>query len=179
MADISQDRTLASLLLRGQGTADSDRYTTVPRTLSFLLCRDSVLLLRGAPTKRLWSNRLNGLGGHVEPTENPRQSALREIREESGLSPTQLGLRALVHVSGREGLPGVMLFVFVGHVDEQPTLPSAEGQLEWHPTNALPWQEMVDDLPHLLPRLLGSGAKPMLFACYSEDSTGALRLEYD
>ena len=50
-----------------QGTIGNTRYSVVPRTLSFVLCGSLLLLLRGTPSKRLWANRLNGLGGHLEP----------------------------------------------------------------------------------------------------------------
>ena len=50
-----------------QGVPDSaKRYKTIPRTLCFVCNGDDVLLLKGAPDKRLWANRLNGVGSHVE-----------------------------------------------------------------------------------------------------------------
>jgi 8-oxo-dGTP diphosphatase len=162
-----------------QGTVGSDRYTVVPRSLSLILCDDALLLLRGAPTKRIWANRLNGLGGHIEPGENPRQSALREIREEAGLDPELLELRGVVHISGHEGHPGVMLFVFVGHVEERVTRTSPEGTLEWHALDALPWDEMVADLPHLVPRVLDSSQAAPLFGRYTVDASGEMRFEFE
>ena len=42
-----------------------DRYTVNPRTAIFLRRGDSHLLLKAAPTKRLWANKYNGLDGHV------------------------------------------------------------------------------------------------------------------
>ncbi|MHB1317663.1 MAG: NUDIX hydrolase, partial [Anaerolineae bacterium] len=155
-----------------QGTIGNTRYTVVPRTLSFLFCGDDVLLLRGAPAKRLWANRLNGLGGHLEPGEDPRSGALREIREESGLEPQDLALRALVHVSGKDGNPGVLMFVYVGHAATRGALVSDEGSLEWHPLSALPWDEMVEDLPHLLPRLLRGSSDGLLYGVYDLDASG-------
>ena len=57
-----------------QGTVEpaGRRYHVIPRTLIFVTSRNpltgagEVLLLKGAPDKRLWANRYNGLGGHVE-----------------------------------------------------------------------------------------------------------------
>ena len=37
----------------------SDRYTIIPRTAIFLRRDESYLLLKGAPTKRLWANKYN------------------------------------------------------------------------------------------------------------------------
>lgn len=157
-----------------QGTIGNTRYTVVPRTLSFVVSSDDLLLLRGAPTKRLWANRLNGLGGHLEPGEDPRSGALREIREEAGLEPLNLALRALVHVSGQDANPGVLLFVFVGHTATRSTSRSEEGSLEWHPLGALPWDEMVEDLPQLLPRLLLQPSQGILYGVYDMDENGSM-----
>ncbi len=162
-----------------QGTVGNQRYTVVPRTLSLLLCEGALLLLRGAPNKRLWPNQLNGLGGHLEPGENPRQSALREIREEAGLAPQSLELGALIHVSGQQGHPGVLLFVFVGQVSERTTRPLPEGQLEWHPLEALPWDEMVADLPQLLPRLLAEGRPRVFYGCYMANASGEMHYHWE
>jgi len=157
-----------------QGTIDNERYTVVPRTLSFVQCEDALLMLRGAPGKRLWANQLNGLGGHLEPGEDPYGGALREIREEAGIQPASLYLRGLVHVSGQATHPGVLLFVYLGRVATRQVHCSNEGTLEWHPLRALPWDEMVPDLPHLLPRLLDAPQGSMLYAVYDAASDGTL-----
>jgi 8-oxo-dGTP diphosphatase len=72
--------------------AKKPRYCVIPRTLIFLTstnpetqCKE-MLLLKGAPTKRLWANKYNGLGGHVERDENLLASARRELLEESGIA---------------------------------------------------------------------------------------------
>ena len=137
-----------------QGTDLSERYQVIPRTLSFLFRDGRVLFLRGAPDKRLWPNQLNGIGGHLERDETPREGAQREIKEETGLEVAALDLRAIVHVSGRPGDAGICIFVFVGQAPSRRVRASVEGTLEWHTMECLPWDEMVADLPHLLPRIL-------------------------
>ena len=64
----------------------SDRYMIIPRVAIFLRRGDSYLLLKGAPTKRLWANQYNGLGGHVERGEDVLSAAKRELKEETELT---------------------------------------------------------------------------------------------
>ncbi|MDP9372805.1 MAG: NUDIX domain-containing protein [Chloroflexota bacterium] len=153
------------------------RYTVIPRTLIFLRHGDDVLLLKGAPTKRLWAGRYNGLGGHVEPGETIAAAALRECREEAGLAPEDiegLTLRALINVEGdgaRVGGPGVLLCVFVGVARTRAVAPSREGTPEWIPIADLGRVDLVDG-DRLLPRLLtGEG---LLFGHQRYDGAGQL-----
>ena len=60
-----------------------DRYQAVPRVLIFLRNRDDVLLLKGAPDKRIWANKYNGVGGHIESDEDVISAARREVTEET------------------------------------------------------------------------------------------------
>ena len=82
--------------MRWEEQGAAGRYAAVPRTLTFLLRGDEVLLLRGAPGKGRWARRLNGIGGHVEPGESVLAGALREVREETGLDAVVFGSAALV-----------------------------------------------------------------------------------
>lgn len=144
-----------------------DRHVAIPRTLIFLTSRNAaseqvVLLLRGAPTKRLWANRYNGVGGHVEAGENVYEAALRELREETGLLPASLQLRGIVHIDtgmNDAGLatPGVLVFVFRGESEWLAPTATREGQAEWIPVAEIATLPVVDDLPELLARALQDG----------------------
>jgi len=116
----------------GQGTDDlSGRHLVLPRTLCFVTWGDEVLLLRGAPDKRIWPNRYNGVGGHVERGEDVRSAARREIAEETGLTVEDLRLRGVVHVTPDAEGVGVMLFVFAARAQQREVRPSAEGAAVW------------------------------------------------
>ena len=165
---------------KDQGVAVSrHRYQVIPRTLCFVTHGDTVLLLLGGATKRLWAGRYNGLGGHVEPGEDIYTSTRREVREEAGLEIHDIRLRCVVHADAGDPAAGILFFVFTAVADETRALPSEEGGLEWWPVNALPADRMVEDLPVLLPKVLTMGsADPPLFAAYSYDEGDRLVIRF-
>lgn len=161
------------------------RHLTIPRTLTFVTSHHpqthalEVLLIKGAPDKRLWANRYNGLGGHVEAHEDVLSAAQRELLEETGLS-LDLTLRGVVNIdtgADEQGpRPGVLMFVFVAHSAERAVHATREGQPEWLPLDALAAYPLVDDLYELIPRALGDG--PVFFGHYSPQRDGSLTYRF-
>lgn len=163
-----------------QGVAVSRaRYQVVPRTLCFVKNGDAVLLLKGAPHKRIWANRYNGLGGHVERGEDIYTATLREVREEAGLEVHDVRLGAVVHADAGDPLLGILFFVFTAESDTREVIASPEGTLEWHTPDALPASEMAPDLPIILPRILSlpAGAAPV-FIAYTYDENDRLVVRF-
>lgn len=128
------------------------RYRVIPRTLIFLVHNSEVLLIRGAPAKRLWANRYNGLGGHIERGEDPLSAAKRELKEEAGIENVELHGVGVILVDVEPDI-GVCIFIFRGEAEEKWTWHSEEGALEWVPWEDLPHLPLVEDLPQILPRV--------------------------
>ncbi len=146
------------------------RYQVIPRVLIFLRNGSDVLLLKGAPNKRIWANRYNGVGGHVEVDEDIYSAALREVKEETGLDVSRLNLKAVVNIDAGDNNVGILMFAFTGWSSNRQFAPSHEGELFWIPANSLPKEELVDDLNWLLPKILTSESDEQpIFLHYSYD----------
>lgn len=159
-----------------------ERYQTIPRTLCLITHGDGVLLLKGAPNKRIWANRYNGVGGHVEKGEDVFAAALREIREETGLTVEDLCLCGVVNADAGHPQCGVMLFVFLGRASSRQICPSVEGELEWVAISDLDHYDLVEDLSTLLSRALamcekGACGRPFFARSYY-DQRDQLQIEF-
>ncbi|MFN8414228.1 MAG: NUDIX domain-containing protein [Anaerolineales bacterium] len=129
-----------------------DRYMLIPRTSVFVRKEKGgeYLLIKGAPTKRLWAGKYNGLGGHVERGEDVLSSAKRELFEEAGIS-ADLWLCGTVIVDA--GDVGICLYVFCGENAQGEVNASSEGSVEWVKKEAVLLLPVVEDLPILLERI--------------------------
>jgi len=105
------------------------------------------------------SGKWNGLGGKCEPDESPRQTAKRELREESGLDLAEESFRPL----GVLQFPNFkahksedwLAFVFTVDVpDAAQVLGGPEGSLHWIPDSDVPslalWKGDALFLPYVL-----------------------------
>jgi 8-oxo-dGTP diphosphatase len=137
--------------LSDQGV-NRDRFQLIPRVLIFLRQDAFVLLIKGAPTKRLWANKYNGVGGHLEPGEDILTAARRELREETSLSADLWLCGTVVIETGQN--PGICLFIFTGECKAGQPRPSAEGSVKWVPLDKIPELPVVEDLPTLLARVV-------------------------
>lgn len=134
--------------------ATKNRWLTIPRTLSFVINGDDILMMKRAAHKRVFPNQYNGLGGHIERDEDPLTGAIREIKEESGLDVHTVRLRTIHNIDAGEET-GILLFVYTALCDSREvTQDTSEGTLEWIPKSKILEIDLVEDLPYLIPRVL-------------------------
>lgn len=91
-----------------------------------------------------WMGCWNGIGGKLEPGENPRDSMIREIFEETGIPAYELRFKGLITWNSGTGYGG--MYTYVAEVPEsealETPLKTEEGILDWkevgwilHPEN--------------------------------------------
>jgi 8-oxo-dGTP diphosphatase len=159
--------------------ADSQRYHVIPRTLIFAVQDGHVLLLKGAPSKRLWANRFNGIGGHIQPGEDVIRAARREFQEETGLTPQSLEVCGVIMVDTGQH-PGIAIYVLRADGVRGRLVASTEGTVAWIPVDdqlfTLP---LVEDLHVLLPRVLAYQPGDSPFSgLYWYDGEGNLQIGF-
>jgi 8-oxo-dGTP diphosphatase len=159
--------------------ASINRYSVIPRTLIFIFDQaGKVLLLKGYKHKRLWSEKWNGLGGHVEQGEDIISSAKRELFEESGIKSADLLLCGLVSINTLN-IPGIILFIFKSFNHNGTVCESCDGELAWFGLEELPQIPRVDDLEILIPKVMAfKEGDPIFYALSEPDQYGELKIRF-
>ena len=167
---------LLFLMPASEQGVDLSRYMLIPRVLIFITRGNCVLLLKGAPGKRLWAGKYNGVGGHIERGEDLLSAARRELLEETGLSVHLRLCGTLVVETGEN--PGIGIYVFTGECPTGEPKASIEGTLEWVPFEEVSKLPLVEDVPILLERIrkMKRGDPPFSGRSYYQEDR--LRLEF-
>ncbi|HEX2622674.1 MAG TPA: NUDIX domain-containing protein [Phototrophicaceae bacterium] len=159
--------------------AASGRWLVSARTLCFILNGDDVLLMKRTSNTRIFPNKYNGVGGHIERDEDAYTSAKREILEETGLAVQDLRLRAIHNIdAGADS--GIMMLVFTAVSDQREiTVETHEGTLHWIPVTEVANYDVVEDLTIILPRVLAMQPHdPPLFVHVSYDDTDQIVMQW-
>jgi len=155
---------------------DPTRYAVIPRTISFIVRQNEILLIKLPPDHAGWAGRYNGVGGHVEIGEDPVSAARREVLEETGLTVADQILCGVVTIDTGNS-PGIGLFVFVGKVIKGNLGASSEGTPAWLALDDLGAFQLVEDLDFLIPQALQAYSEDtVFFAAYTYNSQGELQI---
>ena len=79
----------------------------------------------------------NGLGGKLDKGESPEECAIREIKEESGLTVKNPLLKGFITFPDFDGVDDWYVFVYSFNEFEGQLIDSPEGKLEWISTDKL------------------------------------------
>jgi len=128
-----------------------DWQAKIPATLVFVF-RDGEILLIDKKTG-IGKGKVNGPGGKLEPGESPRQCAVRECREELGITVFDLEYCGQHRFQFVDGLS---IHVWVYKTDRFEGIPteSHEARPQWVATDEIPYGQMWEDDGIWLPMLL-------------------------
>jgi len=136
--------------------------------------KERVLLVKGSSQKKLWPGLYNAIGGHIERGEDIMEAAYRELKEETGIFDVFLRVCGIITIDINEHA-GVGLFLCKGTYIGEALTDSSEGKLFWKSINNLNGDELVEDLPVLLPRVVKhKPAAPLIIGKYYYNNQGNL-----
>lgn len=119
--------------------------------LCFIIKNRAILLIR--KKRGLGAGKINGPGGKIEPGETARSAAIRETREEIGVTPLDLEERGVLRFQFLHGY-SLICTVFVACDYEGELLETAEAVPMWVPVGDIPFEEMWEDDRHWMPHLI-------------------------
>ena len=131
-----------------------DWNTWIPReraNLCFIVKHGRILLIR--KKRGLGAGKINAPGGKLEPGETALESAVRETREEVGVTPLDLEERGVLHFQFTDGY-SLHCVVFLARDLEGEPYETDEADPFWVPLDAIPYHEMWQDDRHWLPAML-------------------------
>ncbi|HUX93978.1 MAG TPA: 8-oxo-dGTP diphosphatase [Ignavibacteriaceae bacterium] len=97
----------------------------------------TLMLHRVKKVNDVHEGKWNGLGGKLEIGETPEECVIREIKEESGLSISDPRLHGFITFPLFDGVDDWYVFVFTAENYSGEIIESAEGNLEWIPSESV------------------------------------------
>ena len=98
----------------------------------------TLMLFRNKKENDYHEGKWNGLGGKFENGESPEDCAIRELKEETGLSIKNPILKGFITFPNFDGVDDWYVFVFIINEFSGELINSPEGHLEWIDNDKLP-----------------------------------------
>ena len=114
--------------------------------------REKVLFLHR--NKEPMKDLVTGVGGKVGFEEDIHASCIREVYEETGLTPTNVRLKGILKTVIERGLSSWILFVYTGESPERTVHECNEGVLEWVPIREINTRNIIGFIRRVLPYIL-------------------------
>ncbi len=125
------------------------------KLLTLVLILDDKRVLLGMKKRGFGAGRWNGFGGKVQPGETIPEAAVRETREECGVTLTcfeEVGVHTFEFARDRGNY--LEVHTFRGDAWEGDPLETEEMRPQWFPIDAIPFDEMWPDDRYWIPIFL-------------------------
>ena len=120
-------------------------------TLLFIVRDGEILLIE--KKRGLGAGKINGPGGKIDPGETPLQCAVRETREELGITALRPVKHGELHFAMSD-IPDILCHVFLAYDFQGDPVETDEAKPLWCRLGDIPYERMWKDDIHWLPVLL-------------------------
>lgn len=120
-------------------------------TLCFIMRDSRILLIR--KKRGLGGGKINGPGGRLEAGETAMEAAIRETREEIGVTPTGVEEVGVLFFQFLDGYK-LHVAVFAASGSEGDLIETDEATPIWTDIDSIPYNEMWQDDPYWLPLVI-------------------------
>lgn len=95
----------------------------------------------------------NPIGGHIEQGENVIQNAIKEAKEEAGITLLQPKIKGVISISGFAG-KNMVNFIIVGTTKDEALKSTLEGELHWVELGDIESLNTFADIKPILDKIL-------------------------
>ncbi|KAF3419974.1 hypothetical protein E2986_03931 [Frieseomelitta varia] len=124
------------------------------KLFSLIFIRKTSEILLGLKKRGFGKNKWNGFGGKVEKGESILQGAIRELKEECGLSAEQLKKVGILEFEFKGDTVLLEVHVFETYKYSGELIESEEMQPKWYNLKDIPFKQMWPDDEYWFPYML-------------------------